>query len=507
MSLKPPDKDYINWYKTNISLPDFARDYYGFVSRRDKSSVNYPVLVHPKTDNKFIFKLNSRAQFTFFSPLNDAFKGSTIWDFVRHMESQLNPSRELLTFPQIKSILDSYLNSNSYIRPGESLYLLKNSPKQSVFSPYDLSPLTDLAYLEGRMISKSTINHPYFKGKIFNHNFHDPEKGVSYVNTAFVMTDLDNNICALSLKNKAFHANYDSKYQHIQGSRANGLFLSTNTSKLDYLYLVESGIDALSHFQMNSNEFNGKSVLYGSSEGTLCEGQLIKLQQIIENQKPTQVHFAFDNDIAGNVYSINLIGSLNYSAIIPTDISSNLPKLLVKPIVESEHSQGKIYFQFENNSREEGIERIDWLNKMFTEFNSKFSGSYADCDAYSVSLHQLTDHSCQGLIRFENNKSLWNHMFHFVHHIKFDNSNVFIRDLPFSKDWNDDLQIILNVHPKFRLSQNENKEYMAVPKEDSEVKNDELIQDNKQEDDKQPVKARKTLMKKKGPGKSMDMSL
>ena len=77
----------------------------------------------------------------------------------------------------------------------------------------------------------------------------------------------------------------------------------TGARPIDILYVGESIIDCISHYQLH-HEKSPRNLVYLSSEGTLTEGQMNLLQVILERNYIREIRTIFDNDRQGYKYTL-----------------------------------------------------------------------------------------------------------------------------------------------------------------------------------------------------------
>ena len=72
---------------------------------------------------------------------------------------------------------------------------------------------------------------------------------------------------------------------------------------IDILYIRESFIDCISHYQLLHSGSN-LNLVYVSTEGTFTEGQMKLLRLILEKNRVKELRSIFDNDKQGYKYTL-----------------------------------------------------------------------------------------------------------------------------------------------------------------------------------------------------------
>ena len=240
-------------------------------------------------------------------------------------------------------------------------YFLKDTllREQDLYGKYQIAPLTDTEYLEGRRITREVLFSKEFEGRIKNVAF---DTGVvRHVNTAFPMFAQDGNMASMDIRNvgyKAFpegergealwHSNRffevksdrrtevlkDEKGQEIKSGTIGTIFrqnaknilfihgelgaegrvvlpveqVNTNFSEIPVQRIVvsESAIDAISLKQLNP-ELPDERRLYVATGGQPGGKQVAFLQEIMNRNPQAQLVIAQDGDNAGLRFAIKYL--------------------------------------------------------------------------------------------------------------------------------------------------------------------------------------------------------
>lgn len=308
----------------------------------------------------------------FFVDLNDPqFKGD-IFKFMERMEH--GNYRHI--FQTIDSIMmqDGFAEKKRMVGPMIEVpanYFLKDTllREQDLYSKYQIAPLTDTEYLEGRAITKEVLFSKEFEGRIKNVAF---DTGViRHVNTAFPMYARDGNIASMDIRNLAYkafpegergealwHSNrffeakealkgekrqeipqgtigtihrQDAKnvvFLYGESGEEKRVILNIEQAKIGFyevpvqrIVISESAIDAISLKQLNPEQADERR-FYVATGGQPGGKQVAFLQEILNRNPQAQLVIAQDGDNAGLRFAVN------YLAL---DHPSENPEMKIKP--------------------------------------------------------------------------------------------------------------------------------------------------------------------------------
>lgn len=303
--------------KKNISLPDFLHDHYGWVYERGSSRSN-PKMRSPDGD-VIVIRRNAKGYYTYFDVHDDRVKGMTILDF---MQKVMAKGDGVPTLRKVGEVLQKYIEEGKTVLPEQSVYSVQNElldadmVLNAVRHLKSLGQTKNFAFLKERGIDMDSLIRSITWGNVFWENMvKDDETGIIYRNTCVKLVNRDG-VQGFSQRN--------SDFKGIQGGKFDSVANSGFDKKrpLDRLYIGESIIDCISYDQMyHYSEDKGRSVsslrrrddgnnLYLSSEGSFTEGQLTTVNEIVRMYRPAKVISLFDNDRAGQVYALKLLGGL-----------------------------------------------------------------------------------------------------------------------------------------------------------------------------------------------------
>jgi len=299
---------YVN---TEIDLVQLAI-YMGYVNiSTDKKSVNSITLKNNSGDCVII---NTSTQW-YFNPNDDGDRGKAFKFILNRINSRLeNISNatgieKYKTFKIAGNFLNLPLEEKTKIEAKSSKIKKKigNQTKQvpsdmlTLSKKLGISPLTKRIFLtKTRKISNTTIDHPIFKNKIFNSFV--IYKGNALPNVAFPKFNPE------TKKITGYEIRNNNNFKSSQGNN-NHLWHSVYPKIIKHVAIVESAIDALSHFELFPND--NLHTLYVSLAGNISDKKresLTKLLSPILREHPKAgIKLLTDNDVSGSNYDLKII--------------------------------------------------------------------------------------------------------------------------------------------------------------------------------------------------------
>ena len=234
-----------------------------------------------------------------------------------------------------------------------------NTVKKSLEDNFTIVPLRNSSYLRlQRGISKTTLNSPIFKGRIYN-AYPTVENGYQFANIAFPKYDLDDNPQNYILYNKSYWSRGDNKikkFRLVLNQKDHFLFHS-NPIKNPYKIVVgESGIDLLSYHELHGSPDN----FYVSFSGNVYQKKLDFFGQLTEPYLKTNsvsMISIMDNDIKGFEFDLKLFSSL---------INRFNPNVYL----ESSYSHGNVRLTI-NNTSEVGVQLTNHITLLEEKLTSQ----------------------------------------------------------------------------------------------------------------------------------------
>ena len=285
-----------NKLKTEISLPDFLLNLgWKFVAGSSNSC--------PKMSNgthTIVIKRNAQNQYTYWDVHSDNVRGRTILDMMQ--EHLFETTGRKPTLREVGEILQNYINTNQIITPENSRYDVGNTSMSTDELTTYLNQLMPYKgnYLQKRGISEESINSTVFKDVFRIREVKN--KNTIYRNICVKMYN-DKGVQAISQRNEAFKGIIGGKFDCLATSNHD------KSRPIDILYIGESIIDCISHYQLCHTN-TSLNLVYVSTEGTLTEGQMQLLRIILSKNEVKSLHSIFDNDKQGYKYTLWLDNNL-----------------------------------------------------------------------------------------------------------------------------------------------------------------------------------------------------
>lgn len=279
-----------NQIKTTISLPDFLLELGWKIVEGSSNAC-------PKMSNgthTIVIKRNSQNQYTYWDVHSDNVRGRSIMDLMQ--EHLFETTGKMPTLREVGEILQNYINTNRITTPEKSRYDVSNTslrPDELQFYLRQLQPYKG-NYLRKRGISKESVESPVFNNTFFIREVKN--LGSIYRNVCVKMYS-EKGVEAISQRNEAFKGVIGGKFDCLATSNHD------KSRPIDILYIGESFIDCISHYQLLHSGSN-LNLVYVSTEGTFTEGQMKLLRLILEKNRVKELRSIFDNDKQGYKYTL-----------------------------------------------------------------------------------------------------------------------------------------------------------------------------------------------------------
>ncbi|MCM4166573.1 hypothetical protein DHD08_02645 [Arenibacter sp. H213] len=293
----------------------------------------------PEHYKRLISKINVEANFPMYLHQNGyklIKKSAGSMEFKNHKDRiVLQTAREPVTYfnrndSQDKGLFFGYLmlrNTNFYKAVQAGLEIVNgtgymgnipmevrntNVTKKSLEDNFTIAPLRNSSYLrQQRGISRTTLNNPIFKGRIYN-AYPNGENVNKIANIAFPKYDLDRNPQNYILYNKSYRSRSDNKikkFRLVLNQKDHFLFHSSPIKDPSKIIVAESSIDLLSYHELHGSLDN----FYVSFSGNLYQKKLQFFGQLTETYlKSNMVTLIsiMDNDIKGYEFDLILFTNL-----------------------------------------------------------------------------------------------------------------------------------------------------------------------------------------------------
>lgn len=295
--------------KEQVELPELL-SHFGYNLKKGEHLGKGKWHVFEGDDTLVIFK-GRGGDWMYFNAQDDRDKGSVI-DWMKNRVSSgritgiaQQPGRNL--WQSVNDHFRTYLSLPEEQRPRLDLPpIIETAPGEKFHSIYTqhCRPLENTAYLEGRGITKSTIENPQFAGRILNQFYTVQKEGMpakTFVNTAFPAYH-EGRVVGLELKGEGF------KGQAPESQFTRSLWLSKlpENGPAAVLVVSESALDTLSYAQLHP----GESALYASTAGMLTQNKIFELKRLLSEERIPGIRAVFDNDTQGHHFDTRLLAGL-----------------------------------------------------------------------------------------------------------------------------------------------------------------------------------------------------
>jgi len=309
------DKEEIRNYKipdnfdlqdiNNIQIIKLMLDNGFKFSNSSKSSKNYPIL-EDINKNKYVINLKKN---TYFNTANSFDKGAPYHFIKNRLNGYLEVRNNLTSFEKRAVFVNAAkflnLNKNTILKE-EFKEKVKNKKKISVVIENNIK---NINFFKTKNIEIKTIKHNIFKDFIKTGYLKDLEKNITYKipNIAFPLYSIDNKINGYILRNIEKN---NKKFRPVIGNHSS-LWHSKLFKNPQKIFIAESSIDSISHFQLKKNK--KEKIIYFSFHGNLYDSKLDNLILWLKkfNLEKTEIISINDNDFSGLIYDLKIYSKLN----------------------------------------------------------------------------------------------------------------------------------------------------------------------------------------------------
>jgi hypothetical protein len=296
----------------------------------------------------------------------------------------------------------------------------------------NLLPLTDTRYLEGRGITEKTYRSPEFQCQVYNEKV-GLNNGKTYTNTVFPIRNEEILLAKIRRNDKELGYR-GGQFNKIQEKRENGIHTSNfPKQQLDKLYLIESPIDAMSYFELKYAEIRSKNlqVAFISTVGNPSNSAYNTIQKFINASEPKQIVSLMDNDRAGKVFTINLLGRLSKPE---NDLSNNIKAEI--NVSQKTEATLSITFSYDTDEKRRAMANNLKEYLIYPLKNNVAEGSEAAIKVITIS---KSSHNAQIEIKFPYDNANLLTVEKGLIQLK-GLTNEFVLEHPIQKDWNDELK-------------------------------------------------------------------
>ena len=423
--------------KFEINLSDYAQRQ-GYEVNKQKSTATDVILQKIKGQENLDtigVRYYAETGYKYWTAMDSSDRGSLL-DFEKnknHLDLSSAAGKKEL-YQKIDEFLGNPQNSQAVkIKPTSN----KTEPEKRLTDrELNLLPLTDTRYLEGRGITEKTYHSPEFQCQVYNEKVVLSAGNASYktyINTVFPIRN-ETILLAKIRRNDEELGYRGGQFNKIQEKRENGIHTSNFPKQpLDKLYLIESPIDAMSYFELKYAEIRSKNtqVAFISTIGNPSNSAYNTIQKFINASEPKQIISLMDNDRAGKVFTINLLGRLSKPE---NDLSNNVKA----EINVSQKTEATLSINFSFDTDEKRRAMASTLKECLIE---PLKNNIAEGSEASIKVLTITKSS---------------HNAHIEIKFPYDNANLltvekgliqlkgleneFCLEHPIQKDWNDELK-------------------------------------------------------------------
>jgi hypothetical protein len=294
--------DELHRFKTDIPLPLYAAERYGYQRDRRESSVESHVLRHPGTDDKIIARRDQDGHWTYFSIRDDRDHG-TIVDFVQRRGGHRS-------LGDVRQELRQWLGTSGPVpecAPAGARSAGRQRPSVAdAFAAARVVPTCN--YLSARGLRRETLGDPRFAG-----TWREDRRG----GALFVHRDDAGEVTGFEIKSRGF-----------TGFAAGGIKATWQSEARPtdrVLVVTESAIDALSYHQLHRDKLDDRA-RYLSTAGAPSRRQFERLTRVLAGlPSASTVVAAVDADDAGHKLARQLeaiardVAGLGFRRDVPVD--------------------------------------------------------------------------------------------------------------------------------------------------------------------------------------------
>lgn len=302
-------------YRSRISIIDVAKSI-GYSDRtqwaREKKSSSNPCLQNTNGDQIIISQPGNPSKQLYFNPQDSTDKG----DLITFVKNKLH-----LDTKGINDYLRTFLNGQPLIQNTRPQWngtgTIESPDKEFKAYYFKFSELNDdyIQYLQERGINAETINSKAFQGvfksvqlPVFRNG-----KFVSHSEEFYLAVEyrerLNGETTGVDYRNRNIHKH------GISSKKSTSVGISNIPAVVKNVFITESGIDAISHYQLTQP---GDEVVYIITGGNLTLGQLKAIETIqteLSKTNSIKTTLLFDNDVAGSIYDLKFIAqTINHSS-------------------------------------------------------------------------------------------------------------------------------------------------------------------------------------------------
>lgn len=467
----------LNFYKKEVNLIQFA-EYLGYGVNVGKTGGNlsydhhfirmdYPNIEKPE-DRILVFK-NSNGVFCFKSVDGaDLISNGSAIDLAQR---RLNCS-----FGDTIHTLDKFIGKHGLGASTLSLSpfaIEKGELDREIKSFNNILPLSkeSLSYLvNDRGLSPDTINNEMFIGQILS-SAH--KKDSSRSNVAFPLRGERSLEYYVELGDNSFAQAFDVRNRNFKSTEHQSLGSMWRSNfdhkkPLDAVFVAESPIDCLAHFELNKKNLEGKNTLYLATAGSVQQSQLVLMQIPFLKNRPdgslshlqaTKLVSLFDHDLSGAKHTAQVIASLQNNSFSDAPVGLLADNTVhIMPSVKSKHNTASVIFMKEGSLQDKVLFAQNFSNAL-DKVNANLSyDTHPDNARFKCSVKDMPESKVFLEVSFHNSSYNFQLFNDFMIKEKFGKGMKFYQDCSVLKDWNDDLKAVKGLDKKLAEDYEQKKE-------------------------------------------------
>jgi hypothetical protein len=463
----------LNFYKKEVNLVSFA-EYLGYSVNTQKTgkslSYNYryvrmdfydekdkvngaPVKGAIPSDRIMIFK-NDKDSFCFKATDGADMKsnGSAIDLVQRRYNCSFGESIKALDkFIAENGLGDSELKLNPIsVQLGDLDREIKSFNNISSLKPESVKYLS-----ETRQISPDTLNSPLFQEQILSSERKYSSSASPSFNVAFPLRGLKSLEYFVQNEDNSFAQAFDVRNNNFKSTEnvSLGSFWRSNfnpNSKIDTIFVGESPIDCISHYEINKDALQGKNIMYMASAGSLQASQIEILSIPFSNPDKRLSSISadnlvtiFDNDLSGSRYTAQIIANFDRK-VFGQEKGGVLSDegVSILPSVKPKDNTASILLVREGRK----ADNLLFADKLSTSINLLNANvpysSQLNENRFKCAVSNLSENKVFVEVSFHNSSNNFQIFNDFMIKEKFGNSMRFKQDVPLTKDYNNDLKLM-----------------------------------------------------------------
>jgi hypothetical protein len=175
-------------------------------------------------------------------------------------------------------------------------------------------------------------------------------------------------------------------------------------------------------------------------------GKVVQVAHVHYN-KPEKLSLGFDNDTAGAMLTVKVLGRLQASEFFKVpDKNSALNSSQIDPYRNNKTNIGRLSWSVSPTEKSDGQRETQMIVDYFKEKNIQFKDKLSEGEPFNISkIPSQEGKPLQVDIEFKNITKTWNLAVEAIHKLKFQDSKKLEIASPVLKDWNEDLKAVKGI--------------------------------------------------------------